>query len=92
MFNKNMKAAAFRRGGFLLSMLVVLAVCLMPVRAADDTASRLSAADREEIVQLFVLANVEFTILPEFGHALIHQFSLPVFALEENAAINRTTS
>lgn len=85
-FNKNRKAAAFPRGGFLLSVLVAMMAFLMPVHAADDTASRLSAADREEITQLFVLANVEFTILHEVGHALIHQFSLPVFGLEEDAA------
>jgi len=85
-FKKNMKAATFRRGGFLLSVLVGAALFVMPVRAADDIASGFSAADREEIAQLFVLENVEFTILHEFGHALIHQFSLPVFGLEEDAA------
>jgi len=38
--------------------------------AVDDLEAQLDAVDREEMLQLFVLANVEFTILHEFGHAL----------------------
>ncbi len=90
------QAAAFRRGGFFLCVLVfVLMAAPMGTpghAAADDLEVQLDAVDREEMLQLFVLANVEFTILHEFGHALIHQFSLPVFGMEEDAADQMATT
>ena len=39
-----------------------------------------------EAGRFFVLANVEFTLLHEFGHLLIEEFKLPVFGMEEDAA------
>jgi Putative metallopeptidase len=83
--SQKLKAAAFRRGGFLLFVAMLISVASSSVHA-NEGAVQLEAAQREEMLQLFVLANVEFTILHEFGHALIHQFSLPVFGLEEDAA------
>ncbi len=34
----------------------------------------------------FMLANLEFTLLHEFGHLLIEEFKLPVLGMEEDAA------
>ena len=50
---------------------------------ADEQASpTLKAAwDRD-----FMLANLEFTLLHEFGHLFIEEFKLPVFGMEEDAA------
>lgn len=73
------KAAAFRRGGFLLFVLALFLVPASPASALDEEV-------RDDMVRLFVLANTEFTILHEFGHAMIHQFSIPVFGQEEDAA------
>jgi Putative metallopeptidase len=82
----NRKAAAFRRGGFLLFAVFILGVFGAPLRADETTNVEITDAQREEILREFVLANVEFTLLHEIGHALIHQFPIPVFGQEEDAA------
>lgn len=41
---------------------------------------------KTEVVQFFMLANLEFTLLHEFGHMLIDEFNLPIFGMEEDAA------
>ncbi len=87
-----MKAATFRRGGLFLCALLCLMAAMHPATATEPRAVHLSPAEREEMLKLFVLANVEFTILHEFGHALIHQFSLPVLGQEEDAADQMATT
>ena len=82
----NRKAAAFRRGGFLLFAVFILGVFSAPLLADEPARVGITDAQREEILQEFVLANVEFTLLHEIGHALIHQFPIPVFGQEEDAA------
>jgi putative metallopeptidase DUF4344 len=82
----NRKAAAFRRGGFLLFAALILGAFAGSVRAEGSLANEITDVQREEILREFVLANVEFTLLHEIGHALIHQFPIPVFGQEEDAA------
>ena len=77
------KAVAFLRSGFFAFGLLLSAVWEGPAAAQDNEEAALS---REEIVQLVVLANLEFTLLHEIGHALIDHFELPVFGREEDAA------
>lgn len=40
----------------------------------------------DELRETFILANTEFTIFHEIGHAAIHQFDIPVLGLEEDTA------
>jgi hypothetical protein len=82
----NRKAAAFRRGGFLLFAALILGAFAGSVRTEGSLAKEITDVQREEILREFVLANVEFTLLHEIGHALIHQFPIPVFGQEEDAA------
>ncbi len=82
----NRKAAAFRRGGFLLFAALMLGLLIAPLYASEPVDGAISDEEREEILREFVLANVEFTLLHEIGHALIHQFPIPVFGQEEDAA------
>lgn len=83
------EAAAILRGGLFLLALAVLTFVTSPAFSAGaptPSAIRMSEATRQEIIQEFVLANVEFTLLHEFGHAIIDHFPIPVFGLEEDAA------
>ena len=52
------------------------------LRAEADNAGK----SYRDLEHLFVLANLEFTLLHEFGHALIDDLQLPVFGMEEDAA------
>lgn len=54
----------------------------MHLRAEADNAGK----SYRDLEHLFVLANLEFTLLHEFGHALIDDLQLPVFGMEEDAA------
>lgn len=49
-------------------------------------AQQLREVDKAEISRTFVLANAEFTILHEIGHAVFRDFDMPVLGLEEDAA------
>ena len=50
------------------------------------TAELAEGSDQIDLRRLFVLANLEFTLFHEFGHALIDELHLPVFGMEEDAA------
>lgn len=73
--------ALVRRGFFAFGLLLAVAGLSVPVQALEN-----DTATREELIELVVLANLEFTLLHEIGHALIDHFGLPVFGLEEDAA------
>ena len=80
------KAAAFRRGGFLLFAALFSVALVSSVYADEPIPVEPSGEERKEVLRDFVLANVEFTLLHEIGHALIHQFPIPLFGREEDAA------
>ncbi len=81
------KAATFRRGGFLLFAALFCFLGLeVPAYADDPRPVEPTGEEREEVLRDFVLANVEFTLLHEIGHAVIHQFPIPLFGQEEDAA------
>lgn len=61
--------------GLLIAVLVALAAGPASVDDLDP-----------ELRETFILANTEFTIFHEIGHAAIDQFDLPVLGLEEDAA------
>lgn len=86
------KAAAFRRGGFFLFAVLCCLAYVVPVFAAEAKPTEPSGQEREEVLRDFVLANVEFTLLHEIGHALIHQFPIPLFGREEDAADQMATT
>lgn len=67
-----------RFSGGLLALLVMLA-------PASVLANPGNSID-EKYEQLFVLANVEFTLLHEFAHVLIWELQPPIFGREEDAA------
>ncbi len=50
------------------------------------SAEQTEDGDQTNLRRLFVLANLEFTLFHEFGHALIDELTLPVFGMEEDAA------
>ncbi|NWH09375.1 MAG: hypothetical protein HXY22_12155 [Alphaproteobacteria bacterium] len=50
----------------------------------EDSLSHLPKSAQSDA--FYVLANVEFTVLHELGHALIHTLNLPVLGKEEDAA------
>lgn len=56
---------------------------LRPARAEAPPA--IGSTDVEAL-EFYVLANAQFTLLHEFGHALIHTLNLPVLGREEDAA------
>ena len=86
------KAAAFRRGGFLLFAALFSLTLTSPVYADEPSPVEPSGEERQEVLRDFVLANVEFTLLHEIGHALIHQFPIPLFGQEEDAADQMATT
>ncbi len=88
----NRKAAAFRRGGFLLFIVGLLWGYPSEGQSDEKPVSYMTDAHRELVVREFVLANVEFTLLHEIGHALIHQFPVPVLGREEDAADQMATT
>ena len=67
------KAAAFRRGGFLLFAALFSVALVSSVYADEPIPVEPSGEERKEVLRDFVLANVEFTLLHEIGHALIHR-------------------
>lgn len=72
-------------------ILLMLTVAMTPFsHASDDTAQvRVGepAGDRGyDPLEFYVLANTQFTLLHELGHALIHTLQLPVLGREEDAA------
>lgn len=86
------KAAAFRRGGFLLFAMLCSLMFVAPVAADEVVPKEPTGEERERVLRDFVLANVEFTLLHEIGHALIHQFPIPLFGREEDAADQMATT
>ena len=65
------------------SLCVVLVLVISFSTQADEQASPLVKAGWGPD---FMLANLEFTLLHEFGHLLIEEFKLPVLGMEEDAA------
>jgi hypothetical protein len=82
-----MKAGRF---GLRIIYALVLAAGLGGQAPAGEAVSApvpsLSEAVKRDIIREFVLANTEFTLLHEFGHAFLHYFDVPVLGYEEDAA------
>lgn len=67
-----------RVAGFAVVLLaMVVLVPSRPVLAADLD---------DDLRETFILANTEFTIFHEIGHAAIDQFDIPVLGMEEDTA------
>lgn len=66
----------------LLAIVVLVAMAATAARGAPAAAPPPSSAARSE----FVLGNVLFVLLHEFGHAVIRDFHVPILGLEENSA------
>lgn len=60
-----------------LLIAVLMALAVVPA-SADDL--------DDDLRETFILANTEFTIFHEIGHAAIDQFDIPVLGLEEDTA------
>jgi hypothetical protein len=54
--------------------------------AARPAADTLTAAQRQGLLQAYVTANLEFTLLHELSHAIFDEFEVPIFGHEEDAA------
>lgn len=69
-------------GATLCASLVLLSGC----RGSESAAAEALAPHLSQpLVADYVLNNLEHTLLHEFGHALVHQFELPVLGQEEDA-------
>ena len=63
-------------------MMVTLYLVTMSLQAKEE----INLAQNDEWARNFMLANLEFTLLHEFGHAFIEEFKPPVLGMEEDAA------
>jgi len=52
----------------------------------SSAADTLTAAQRQGLLQAYVTANLEFTLLHELSHAIFDEFAVPIFGHEEDAA------
>ena len=68
----------------LLSAFITL--CLFLTTAGPALARQLDEGQRSALRQEYILANAEFTLLHEFGHAAFDAFDVPLFSREEEAA------
>ncbi|NIJ40128.1 hypothetical protein FHS78_000383 [Parvibaculum indicum] len=65
----------------------LLAFCLaLPLAAVPASARPLDKDELDILRTEYVLANAEFTLLHEFGHAAFDVFDVPLFSREEEAA------
>ena len=68
-----------------VAAMALLTLCLFP---ASPSLAWDARASGEEYERLFVLANIEFTLLHELAHVLIWEMKPPVLGREEDAADN----
>ena len=87
--NDSVPARTGRVAVILALLLVAVAVPSFP-QTRDDEASPLTGHSigdpGYDSLEFYVLANTQFTLLHELGHALIHTLQLPVLGREEDAA------
>ena len=71
----------------LLLSLTLPALALQTALANPPAASpALSTASKSEYAEDFVIGNIGFIVLHEFGHAVIREFKVPLLGLEEDSA------
>ena len=63
-----------------------LVICLFLSAAGPAAAKPLDKAQLDALRKEYILANAEFTLLHEFGHAAFDAFDVPLFSREEEAA------
>ena len=59
--------------------------CCDPASAAENTTAAKAAAI-SAASETFIVGNVTFALLHEFGHAIIRDFDVPLLGLEEESA------
>lgn len=78
------KAPPIRR--MILACLLALMIPAAPAMAQTASTSTVSIQNDNAYERLFVMANVEFTLLHELAHVLIWEVKPPVLGREEDAA------
>ncbi len=72
---------------FVKTFRSLLAACIvLPLMAVAASARPLDKTELDALRTEYVLANAEFTLLHEFGHAAFDAFDVPLFSREEEAA------
>ena len=65
---------------------LIMPVCLFLIAAGPAFARSLNEEQLGALREEYILANAEFTLLHEFGHAAFDAFDVPLFSREEEAA------
>lgn len=68
----------------LISLVIVIAT--LRGLSGGISAGELSERQKNDLRREYVLANTEFTVLHEFGHAAFDAFDVPLFSCEEESA------
>lgn len=83
----NLYRRAYRDLCITLAAIVICAAIIGSGRAlASEVSERSDAPALSSASEIFVLGNVVFALLHEFGHAVISDFEVPLLGLEENSA------
>lgn len=70
----------------IVPLLALTVLAALPVRAQAPAGSETPAAQPNPYADDFVVGNVGFIVLHEFGHAIIRDFQVPLLGLEEDSA------